>query len=261
MKKLFVICLGVGALLMTGCQKTPPQPIPVERIEFETGSFRMFPGDQQEVRINCYPSNATNLDELSIINSNTSIATFENGKLTAKKAGYTSLQARCGSVSAKADVTVYSGWFTKGGIKYGVDRASGYYIMMGKATAQKIDITLTFLEGHEKDWDLTQNFWFTIPCDRLGQTIDFLEDMTDCMAAVYKNNNEDGYTVAYYSEELGRPVIKLADWEDTDAILTKGLLTVTKTGSSTFSVSADFALSIGYTFTAEWEGTANMQTE
>lgn len=258
MKKLFVICLGVGALLMTGCQKTPPQPIPVERIEFETSSFRMFPGDQQEVRINCYPSNATNLDELSIINSNTSIATFENGKLTAKKAGYTSLQARCGSVSAKADVTVYSGWFTKGGIKYGVDSAYGWYFTMGESAPQEMQMTLTHMVPNSED---TQNFWFWMKCENLGTTIDFLKDMKESQVSVQLNNNEDGYCVPYYSEDLGRPVVKLADWGDTDATLTKGLLTVTKTGNNTFSVSADFALSNGYTFTAQWEGTASMKTE
>ena len=76
-----------------------------------------------------------------------------------------------------------------------------------------------------------------------------------------KNNNEDGYTIAYYSEELGRPVIKTADWSETEAVLTKGLLKVESQGFDRFKISADFALSNGYTFTAEWEGLVSMKKE
>lgn len=261
MKKLFVICLGAAALLLAGCQKPSPQVIVVDRIEFENSSVFMYPGDEVEVRVNCYPSNATNLEDLTIYNSNPSIATFENGKLTAKQPGITTLQARCGDVFAVATIQVYAGWFTKGGKKYGVNTASGYYIMMGESTPQKIDLTLTHLTGEmDGNWEVTQSFWFTIPYNRLGEEIDFLEDMLDCQVSVQKNNNEDGYSI-YYSEDLGCPVVKEADWGYTDATLAKGLLTVTQTGTATFSVSADFALSNGYTFTAQWAGTANIQTE
>ena len=258
MKKLFVIYLGAAALLLSGCKA---QPILVESMEFEKSTVKLFPGEQQEMRLNCYPSNATNLDELTTSLTDPSVADFQDGLLTAKKGGNTKLIARCGSAQATAQITVYGGWFTKGGKKYGVDKASGYYYMMGEATAQEMEITLTFIEGHEQDWDLTQNFWFTIPCDRLEQTIDFLEDMSGCMAAVYKNNNEDGYTIAYYSEELGRPVIKTADWSETEAVLTKGLLKVESQGFDRFKISADFTLSNGYTFTAQWEGSASMKKE
>lgn len=60
---------------------------------------------------------------------------------------------------------------------------------------------------------------------------------------------------------LGAMVCLLADWGETDATLTKGLLTVTQTGTNTFKVLADFALSNGYTFTADWEGPATMQQQ
>ena len=258
MKKRIVICLGAMVCLLAGCHKPV---ILVDKIEFNPTAVKMFPGEEQEISLNCYPADATNLDELTVSLSKPEVANFENGKLLAKTAGKAILKATCGEAWAQADVTVYSGWFTKGDKKYGVDKATGYYYLMGESTPQSLELTLTFVEGHEQDWDITQNFWFTIPCDRLGQTVDFLEDMTDCMAAVYKNNNEDGYTVAYFSEDLCRPVIKLADWGETDATLTKGLLTVTQTGTNTFKVLADFALSNGYTFTADWEGPATMQQQ
>ena len=259
MKRIFNLIF----LLFVVAACTKPQPeLPVNKMEIDPASIQFFPGDVQEVNVLCYPEHATNLDQLVVFVSNTNVADFQNGKLTAKAPGAATLQARCGDVSAQARITVYSGYFTKADKKYGVDTASGYYIMMGESTPQKIDLTLTHLTGEmDGNWEVTQSFWFTIPYNRLGEEIYFLEDMLDYQVSVQKNNNEDGYCVAYYSEELGRPVVKLADWGDTDVTLTKGLLTVTKTGSASFSISADFALSNGYTFKAEWEGAPIMQQE
>jgi hypothetical protein len=255
MKKLFVFCSGAIVLLLFGCNKAS---VPVNKIEFNPGFAKLFIGEEQAFTVNCFPSNATNLGDMVITNSDPSVATFENGKLVAKAGGYTTLVAICGEVKGKADVTVYSGWFTKGGIKYGVDSASGWYFTMGESTPQEMEMTLTHMVPNSED---TQNFWFWMKCENLGTTIDFMQDMKESQVSVQMNNNEDGYCVAYYSEELGRPVVKLADWGDTDVTLTKGLLTVTKTGSASFSISADFALSNGYTFKAEWEGAPIMQQE
>lgn len=256
-----IINLILFLFVVAACSKTPAADILVKKMEIDPSSIRFFPGDVQEVNVLCYPENATNLDQLVVLVSNTNVADFQEGMLMAKAGGYTSLTAICGEAKASADITVYSGWFTKGGKKYGVNTASGYYIMMGESTPQKIDFTLTHLTGEmDGNWEVTQSFWFTIPYNRLGEEIYFLEDMLDCQVSVQKNNNEDGYSI-YYSEDLGCPVVKEADWGDTDVTLTKGLLMVTETGSDTFSISADFALSNGYTFTAEWQGFATMKTE
>lgn len=258
MKKLFVICLGAAVLLLPGCKKTS---ILVNKIEIDPGFAKLFPGEEQEFVVKCTPSTATNLEDLTVSILDPSVANFENGKLVAKKPSYTYLQAQCGAVSAQAFIRVYSGWFTKGGMKYGVDRASGYYFYWEESTPHSMDLTLTCYTGEmEGEWEVTQSFWLTIPYNRLGEEINFLEDMQDCQVSVQRNNNEDGYCI-YYNEDLGCPVVKEADWGDTDAVLTKGLLTVTLTDTDTFSVSADFALSNGYTFTAEWEGSAAMQQE
>ena len=254
MKKLFFMGLGAIVLLLSGCRQAS---IPVQKIEFNPGFAKIFIGEEQTFTVNCTPSSATNLEDLVILNSNPSVATFENGKLVAKAGGYTSLTAVCGEAKASADITVYSGWFTKGDRKFGVDIATGYYYTMGESSPQEMEITLTNNLPNED----TQNFWLWMKCENLGQTIDFLQDMKETMVSVQLNNNEDGYCIPYYSEDQGRPVVKLADWGDTDLTLTKGLLTVTKTGNATFSIVADFALSNGYTFKAEWEGAPLMQQQ
>lgn len=255
MKTKLFLSLFLAAGLLTACHKKPVE-IKVERIEFAPASYKMFIGDEQDVTVQCYPSTATNLDQLSVSLSNTRVADFVDGKLKAKAAGTSTLQARCGDAYAQARVTVYDGYFTKAGTKYGVDTATGYLLYMGESTPQELQLTLTY---NEPDGE-TQNFWIHLNCGDLGKTINFMENMGGNMAAVYKNNNEDGYTIAYPADD-GTPVIKLADWGDTDATLTKGTLRVEDLGSSTYSVEADFALSNGYTFTASWEGTASMKKE
>lgn len=252
--RIFIV-LGSALLLFAGCR---PQTILVEKLEFEKPLVKLFVGEQQEISLNAYPSNATNLDELTVFNSDPSVAEFQDGLLTAKKGGTTKLIATCGSAQATAQVSVYYGWFTKGGKKYGVDEARGHKYLYGTSTAQEIDITLTFNEENGQD---QQHFWCWIPCDRLGETIDFIQDMSGCLISVWKNENEDGYSIPYYDWDAGCPKVVLADWGDTDATLTKGLLKVVSLGFDRYSVSADFALSNGYTFTADWEGPATMQQQ
>lgn len=252
MKKLLVICFS-SVLLAVGCQKG--KPVMVERMAFDPAVIELFPGEDQEVNLQCYPSNATNLDDIVIRVVNPSVAQFENGKLVAKSSGSTMLKATCGTVSTTAPVMVYAGWFSKGGTRYGVGKASGHIFMESEPTPQSLDLTLTCQQGQD-----TQSFWLLIKYDLLGKTIDFMQDMQESMVSVQKNNNEDGYCVAYFSEELGRPVIVTAEWGDTDAVLTKGLLTVNQTDTG-YKVLADFALSNGYTFAADWEGPVTMVTE
>jgi hypothetical protein len=254
MKKLMYLLTGLLAL--AACHKKEMVEIPVTKIEIVPASTGLFIGDETTVLVKCYPENATNVSLLTVSNSNSNVASFEQGKLKAKAAGTSALQARCGDAYAQARVTVYSGYFTKGGKKYGVDSATGYYITMGESTPQEIQLTLTY---YDESGD-TQNFWLDVKCSNFGKTIDFLKDMDGSMVSVQMNNNEDGYCVPYARED-GTPAVVLADWGYTDAILVKGLLTVESPATGRFKVSADFALSNDYTFTASWEGTAAMKTE
>ena len=256
MKTSLIAGLSLGALLLAGCKDPQPIEIPVERIAFENQQYNLFVGDQKSISVLCYPENATNLDQLEVSNSNPNVATFENGLLTAKSSGRTSLRASCGSVSATASVQVYSGWFTKESKKYGVDKASGYYYMFGNTSPQEMEIELSYFGQDEE-----QHFKAWIKCSNLGKTIDFLQDMDESQVSVWKNQNEDGYSVPYFSSDQGRPVVVTADWSYTEATLTKGLLTITDLSGGKYKLEADFALSNGYTFTANWEGQPYMQKE
>lgn len=254
MRKVFSLIMAVWAL--AACHKIAPQETLVNWIEFDSKVYKLFPGDEKEVNLLCYPSNATNLEELTVSISNSEVADFQDGKLKAKMSGTSLITASCGKVSASARVTVYSGWFTKGGTKYGVDSATGYYFTMGESSPQSMEITLTFFKENNDQ----EHFWAMLNYTNLGKTIDFTQDVEETLVAVYLNNNEDGYTI--YGNDEGKPVIKTADWSDPGEVsLMRGLLTVTGKGNDQFAVSADFTLSNGYTFGAQWEGTANMKTE
>ena len=255
MNNLLKLTLPVVLALLAGCSKKPHE-IPVERIEISPAPIVFFVGDQLDVTIQCYPANATNLDALTTRITDTKVASFQDGKLTALAPGSCLLVAQCGAVTYQSKIKVYSGYFTKGDKKYGVDSAEGYYLLMGESTPQEIQLTLTCNDGGTD----TQNFWLDVKCSNFGKTIDFMKDMDGSMVSVQKNNNEDGYCIPYTKED-GTPAVVLADWGYTDATLVKGLLTVESPATGKFKVSADFALSNGYTFTADWEGTATMKTE
>lgn len=256
MKHLNILCLAAALCLVAACRKPEPVVIPVSKMEFEPADISLFVGEKQEVVLQCYPQNATNLEDLTIQNSNNKVASFMDGLLTALSPGRTQLTARCGKVLATAVVTVYGGWFTKGGQKFGVDKASGYYYMFGQSNPQEMEIELTKYENDGSD----QHFRAWIKCSNLGKTIDFLKDMDESQVSVWKNQNEDGYSLPYKKED-GTPAVVTADWSPTSATVTKGLLTITDLGGGNYKVEADFALSNGYTFTASWEGAPAMQKE
>ena len=253
MIKRYLLYGAALLVLLAGCRK---REIPVERIVVNPEVVKLFVGETQEIHVECYPSTATNLDQLTVGNSNPEVADFEDGKLLAKLPGKSQLLARCGDVSAKSYITVYSGFFTKGGQKYGVETASGYYYLYGQTTAQEMEIELTAYEANGDE----QHFCAWIKCGNLGKTIDFMKDMDESQVSVWKNQNEDGYSIPYKKED-GTPAVVAADWGYTDAVLTRGLLTITDLTSGRYRVEADFELSNGYKFTAEWEGYPSMKNE
>ena len=253
MIKRYLLFGAALLLLLAGCRK---REIPVEKIVVTPEVVKMFVGESQEIQVECYPSTATNLDLLTVANSNPEVADFENGKLLAKSPGKSQILARCGDVSAKSFITVYSGCFTKGGKKYGVETATGYYYLYGQSTPQEMEIELI---GYENDKE-QQHFRAWIKCGNLGKTLDFMKDMDESQVSVWKNQNEDGYSIPYMKED-GTPAVVAADWGYTDAVLTKGLLTVTDLTGGRYRIEADFELSNGYKFTADWEGYPTMKTE
>ena len=190
MKKRYLLYGAALLLLLVGCRK---REIPVERIVVTPEVVKMFVGESQEIQVECYPSTATNLDLLTVANSKPEVADFENGKLLAKSPGNAQILARCGNVSGKSSITVYSGYFTKGGKKYGVEKATGYYYLYGQSTPQEMEIELAAYESNGEE----QHFSAWIKCGNLGKTLDFMKDMDESQVSVWKNQNEDGYSIPY----------------------------------------------------------------
>lgn len=255
MKRFFSYSLALSVLLVVGCNDKSLQ-IPVTRIEFVPKIIKLLPEEEESILVNVYPSNATNLDKLTFSNSDPSVATFEDSKLLAKTPGVTLLTAECGSVRATASVLVYDGWFSKGGKKYGVDTATGYYYLTGEPDIQEMDITL----NHTEDNGEEQHFRILFKYKYLNQNVDLTKVIDGAMVSVYLNNNEDGYCI--YGNDEDKPVIKTADWSDPGPVtLTKGNFCISDKGQRLISFKADFALSNGYTFLADWEGVASMTKE
>lgn len=254
MLKRYLLYGGALLLLLTGCQK---KETPVKKIVVTPEVVKLFVGETQEIQVECYPSTATNLDQLTIANSNPEVADFENGKLLAKSPGNAQLLARCGIVSAKSVITVYAGWFSKRDKRFGVDIASGYNLLMGEATPQAIEIELT----HQVDAENQEHFWLWMLCSDFGKTIDFSGVVGETMVAVYLNNNEDGYTL-YGGSEPGCS-LRSADWvtDVSDISLVKGTLKVEHPETNRYMIQAGFQLSNGFTFGADWDGYPAMTTE
>ena len=254
MIKRYLLYGGALLLLLVGCQK---KETPVDRIVVTPEVVKLFVGETQAIQVECYPASATNLDLLTVANSNPAVADFENGKLVAKSPGYTQILARCGNVSGKSGVTVYAGWFTKRDKRYGVDIATGYNLLMGDTTPQAIELDL----AHQVDSDNQEHFWLWMPCSDFGKTIDFSDVVGETMVAVYLNNNEDGYTL-FGGSEPGCS-LRSADWvmDVSDISLVKGTLKVERPENNRFKVKADFELSNGFTFSADWDGYPAMTTE
>ena len=254
MLKRYLLYGGALLLLLTGCQK---KETPVKKIVVTPEVVKLFVGETQEIQVECYPSSATNLDQLTVANSNPEVADFENGKLLAKSPGNAQLLARCGNVSAKSVITVYAGWFSKRDKRFGVDIASGYNLLMGEATPQAIQIELT----HQVDAENQEHFWLWMLCSDFGKTIDFSGVVGETMVAVYLNNNEDGYTL-YGGSEPGCS-LRSADWvtDVSDISLVKGTLKVEHPETNRYKIQADFQLSNGFTFSADWDGYPAMTTE
>lgn len=253
MKRILLLSGLTLLLLLPGCKK---EQILVSKIVLTPENTKLFVGETQEYKAECYPSTAGNLDQLTISIADTEVANFENGKLLAKSPGNTEVQARCGDVSAVSYVLVYSGWFTKRGQRFGVDVAEGYNLLRGEETVQAIELNLINQINSEEQ----EHFWLWLPCSEFGKTIDFHGVVGETMVAVYRNNNEDGYTL-FGSEEPGCE-LRSADWvtDVSNVSLVKGTLKVDSPSTGRFRVEADFELSDGFTFTADWEGMPIMTT-
>lgn len=251
MKKLYSIVLLTAALsVVAGCH----QDVPITEIVVDPTSATLFVGESFDLHVQYLPADATNSDEIQIYSSNEKVATYENGKVTAKDAGTAAISATCVNVATQCKIKVYKYALHKGSKTYGIDYAHGYQLMMGEATPQALELYLV----HNAADGTTQNLQFWIRTEQLGKDIDFTKDAGDALISVYANNNEDGYCI-YMSED--GPVIVTADWTSTGFTLKRGILHVEHTQFSNYLVRADFELSNGYRFSTDWEGNVSLKVE
>lgn len=240
---LFVLILAAAA-----CQKD----IPVADIRIEPASATLFVGESVNLSIQCFPEEATNLDELTVYSTNESAVSYSNGVATALDGGTAAITASCGSVLAQCRIKVYKDSFSKGGKTYGIDYGTGYLNMESEASPQSIEIDLIH------DAEPRQTFQMYLRYHQLGQELDFTQPLPDAFVSVFANNNEDGYSVFASEEDV--PRIVTADFSDTPGVtLVKGILRVGQSTGSRYKVHADFELSNGYRFFVDWEGIANLK--
>ena len=252
MKKIFLSLLLAPALLaLTACHPD----VLVTDIFLEPTAKTLFVGESFDLQVEYMPENATNADEMQIYSTNEQIVTYANGKVTANDGGSAAITVSCGNAMAQCRVKVYRYKLEKGGNTYGIDQAYGYLLMMGEASVQALQLYLV----HNAADGSSQNFQCWLRSDQLGTDIDFTRNAGEAQVSVYANNNEDGYTI-YFNEEEGCPRIVTADWSDTDATLTRGILRVDPVISNQYIIHADFELSNGYRFSTDWNGPFSLKT-
>ena len=103
MKKLFTICV-LAALLMAGCQK-PEEEAKVESVAVRPEALGMRVGDTQELTVLIAPPDAAYMT-VTWSTSDASVATVDNGIVTAVASGSANITAAVGGKSATCIVTV-----------------------------------------------------------------------------------------------------------------------------------------------------------
>jgi len=244
--RLFAPVLAL--VVLTGC----PKDIPVTDIEIDPSSATLFVGESIDLTVRCTPEDATNLDELMVYSSNESIAKYENGRVTGVDGGTTAITASCGNVMDQSRIKVYRYKLIKGGKAYGINFAKGYQSLYEEPN----DYSYQFFLIHNASDGSTQNFQTWFRSADLGRDIDYTKEPSEIGISVFMNNNEDGYCLYWGDEGIA---IRTADWSDVPGVtLTRGNLRIDHIQGHKYKVFADFALSNGYEFSVDWEGTVSM---
>ena len=94
-------------LMMASCQKPSPATIHVDGVSLNPSSIQMVEGEQTTLIATVTPSDAEN-KKVSWSTSDSSVATVENGKVTAIKAGTATITVKTedGNKTASCNVTV-----------------------------------------------------------------------------------------------------------------------------------------------------------
>lgn len=106
-KKYLLLALSAIMLLMASCDKPAPAPIKVAGVSLNQASVKLVEGDQVTLIATVTPSDAANKN-VSWISSDNTIATVDNGKVTALKVGSATITVTTqdGNKTATCSVTV-----------------------------------------------------------------------------------------------------------------------------------------------------------
>lgn len=104
---LSLVLLSV-ATIVHSCKKESPQDAQVTEIIFKNvdENLNMFVGETFKVRYDIVPEELEDIAQITWHSSKKSVATVEDGIITANKVGRTEITASCGDISASFDVIV-----------------------------------------------------------------------------------------------------------------------------------------------------------
>jgi len=240
-----LIAVSLLLLLLDGCAEK--QEVLVKTITFEPASVELFVGDFKRVTTNTFPHFADNESELDFFMTDKTVAVYDGTTVVGLDEGRSEIVATCGTAEASCPVRVFAWRISLEGVDYGVSKSAGR--INHRTIADELEIELSHDTGEG-----LQQFSIWIRTDLVGQDIDFNKPVEGVTVAATYNVDENGFAVS--AMNTGIPLVFNADWTEAEGVsVAKGNLRVNRKGTgNTFTVKANFKLSNGFAFSAEWEG-------
>ena len=233
-------------LALAGCRE--PE-ILVKTILFEPDEVELFVGDFKRVKVNTFPHFADNESDLDYFMTDKTVAAYDGSTVVGLDEGRSEIIATCGLVEASCPVRVFAWKIMVDGVEYGVSKSDAHMNYRGVTSAGELEIELSHDTGN-----VLHQFTVWIRTDLLGQRVDFNDPVDGVSVSATCDISKEGYAVS--AMNTGNPLVFNADWSDADDVqLVSGYVRVDrKESGNVFTVKADFKLSNGFLFGAEWEG-------
>ena len=233
-------------LCLAGCGK---QEVLVRTITFEPDEAELFVGDFKRISVSTFPHFADNESDLDFFMTDKTVAAFDGTTVVGLDEGRTEIIATCGTAEASCPIRVFTWRITLDGVDYGVSKSAGRINYRGNSTPSELEIELSHDTG-----DVLHQFTVWIRTDLIGQEINFNKPFEGVSVSATFDVSEDGYAVS--AMNTGNPLVFNADWTEAEGVsVIWGYLRVDRKGTgSNFTLKAEFKLSNGFFFGAEWEG-------
>ena len=130
LQKFLLLVSSIVTLMTVSCQKPLPEKIPVDGVRLNVTSLILTEGEADHLTATVNPDNATNKN-VSWTSSDNAVATVNNGKVTAVKAGTATITVKTedGNKTATCTVTVKANTVKteedEGDLNYGSDGSAG----------------------------------------------------------------------------------------------------------------------------------------